>query len=627
MNDRLIQIAMVLLIAVAVFVGSRLDAPIQARRTELNLRNMAVEDGMVRDPKAALLEVAPGGLRAPFLSYLWIRSQDLKDKGRLYDAKQVRDLICQLMPRFPGAWAYHAWDMAWNISATTYTEQERWMWVENGIELLRDKGLLYNPDSIIIYYQLAWIFENKIGNSLDDMHMAYKRRLAEQFDQVLGAGAAPDATTEEVIASFEPIARAPKTVEELRRDASVAACLDALAALQVPLDQDYLTFYNRFSDDPLAGGFTPVRDKPRSPQEEALAKLIKAPASAAAQAKVLAFVRAHVLRSRFHMDPEWMFQCMQKYGPLDWRSCHSQAIYWASLGLEKNKNLDLKDINPVNDSRTVLSALKTLMAQGQLYVYPDLTDPTQVVMDWGQDWRFIEPVNREYFAAGTILGKGDVRGEDNVLLNAHTIFLSQAVCVLYFSGKENLAQHYLDVIRDQLKPKGKIYDRDLPDFVRDKINELGIPMADMARCFWLGSMSRVYKALAEGNTADFTRYRQFSQRIYKIFTDSNGKGRLAVPPYEVQEGNFLVMLMLRPQAVGTQLTLLGKSRIYNGLPPEEQQWIYPYVAPSLEQECEAQGLNFAIAFPCPPGEVRKQAVTPVEKAATQKAENHDHSEK
>ena len=624
MNDRLVQIAMVLLMAAAVFVGTRLDAPIQARRAQLNLHNVGMEDGRVQDPKAALLEVAPGGLRAPFLSYLWIRSQDLKDKGKLYDAKQVRDMICQLMPRFPGAWAYHAWDMAWNISASTYTEQERWMWVENGIELLRDKGLLYNPDSLVIYYQLAWIFGNKIGNSLDDMHFAYKRRLAQQFDEVLGAGAEPDATTAEVIAAFEPIAGAPKTVDELRRDPAVAAYLDALAALGVTLDQDYLNFYNRFSNDPLVGGFTPVREKPRSAQEEALAKRMQDPASAPAQAKVVAFVRARRLHDRFHMDPQWMYGCMQKYGPLDWRSCHSHAIYWASLGLEKNKNADLKEMNPVNDSRTVLTALKTLMAQGQLYVYPDLTDPTQVVMDWGQDWRFIEPVNREYFTLGKILGQGDVRGFDNVLLNAHTIFLSQAVCVLYFSGKENEAQHYLDVIRDDLKPKGEIYDRDLPDFVSGKINELGIPMADMSRCYWSGSMARVYKALAEGKNDDFKRYREFSMRIYRIFTAENGKGRLAVPPYEVQEANFLVMLMLRPQAVGTRISVLGKSRIYNTLSPEQQQWIYPFIGPSLEQECEAQGLNFAVAFPAPPGEVAKKAITPAEKATTQRAEDHGH---
>ena len=35
--------------------------------------------------------------------------------------------------------------------------------MERGIELLRDDGLRYNPDNVLIYRELAWIFQHKMG--------------------------------------------------------------------------------------------------------------------------------------------------------------------------------------------------------------------------------------------------------------------------------------------------------------------------------------------------------------------------------------------------------------------------------------------------------------------------------
>ena len=158
-------------------------------------------------PEYIILTIAPGGLRAPLVGYLWIRAEDLKQQGRFYDAKQSADLICSLQPRFAGAWGFNAWNMAYNISVATHTPEERWNWVSNGFKLLRDKGISYNPKALNLYKELSWIFFHKIGGSTDDMHRYYKRRLAGEMQRLL----APPAygTTEEVIAAFRPIAEAP----------------------------------------------------------------------------------------------------------------------------------------------------------------------------------------------------------------------------------------------------------------------------------------------------------------------------------------------------------------------------------------------------------------------------------
>lgn len=169
---------------------------------------IALRDQIAREnPEYLILTVAPGGLRAPFVAYLWIRAEDLKDQGRFYDAKQNADLICMFQPRFAGAWAFNAWNMAYNISVATHTPQERWNWVSNGLELLRDKGISYNPKALNLYKELSWIFFHKIGGTTDDMHRYYKRRLAGEMQRLL----APPSfgTSREVVAAFRPISEAP----------------------------------------------------------------------------------------------------------------------------------------------------------------------------------------------------------------------------------------------------------------------------------------------------------------------------------------------------------------------------------------------------------------------------------
>ena len=119
LRERLIQFAILIVAGVALTISAMLSGPIEARRNQLKLATVTSDENIGKDPKTTLLQVAPGGLRAPLLTYLWIRSQQLKEDGKFFDALQQRDLICDLMPHFPGVWSFHAWDMAWNISVAT----------------------------------------------------------------------------------------------------------------------------------------------------------------------------------------------------------------------------------------------------------------------------------------------------------------------------------------------------------------------------------------------------------------------------------------------------------------------------------------------------------------------------
>jgi len=58
---------------------------------------------------------------------------------------------------------------------------DRWRWVSRGIELLRDDGLRYNPNETLIYRELAWFFQHKMGANLDDASVYYKQQWANEM--------------------------------------------------------------------------------------------------------------------------------------------------------------------------------------------------------------------------------------------------------------------------------------------------------------------------------------------------------------------------------------------------------------------------------------------------------------
>jgi len=51
---------------------------------------------------------------------------------------------------------------------------------------LRDDGLRYNPNEILIYRELAWFFQHKMGANMDDANMYYKQQWANEMADVFG---------------------------------------------------------------------------------------------------------------------------------------------------------------------------------------------------------------------------------------------------------------------------------------------------------------------------------------------------------------------------------------------------------------------------------------------------------
>jgi hypothetical protein len=186
MNPRLKKIILLLLAAVLLIGATVTQRGLNRDRNTLGLTRVDVLENA--PPLLAFTTVALGGFRGLIANLLWIRATELQENDKYFEMVQLADWITKLEPHFVQVWTVQAWNMSYNISVKFKDYEDRWRWVQRGIALLRDEGLKYNPNETLIYRELAWQFQHKMGANLDDANMVYKQRWLEQMTEVLGPG-------------------------------------------------------------------------------------------------------------------------------------------------------------------------------------------------------------------------------------------------------------------------------------------------------------------------------------------------------------------------------------------------------------------------------------------------------
>jgi hypothetical protein len=185
MNPTRIRKVLLLLAAAALLFGAgRVQLQLNRDRDRLGLTRVQPLENA--PPVLAFTTVALGGFRGLISNALWMRASDLQDEDKFFEMAQLADWITKLEPHFVQVWLVQAWNMAYNISVKFKDFPDRWRWVERGIELLRDDGLRYNPNETLIYRELAWFFQHKMGQNLDDANMYYKQEWANEMAGVFG---------------------------------------------------------------------------------------------------------------------------------------------------------------------------------------------------------------------------------------------------------------------------------------------------------------------------------------------------------------------------------------------------------------------------------------------------------
>ncbi|MFA5251591.1 MAG: hypothetical protein WC454_03275 [Phycisphaerae bacterium] len=464
------SVCIVLAVSLLITAGMQLDY-INSQRQQMKLiTNEPLENA---PPSLAFATVAMGAFRGLLVDILWLRADKLKDEGEFFDAKQIAEWITTLQPRFPSVWEFHAWNMAYNISVAIPATQpdERWRWVKNGYELLRDKGIPLNPKSISLYFELARIFLHKIGSVSDDVHKYYKLQLAMAMEPLI----AP-ADNE----YFKTLAEAPTDLEQIVKDPNVAPLITALKSADE-------TFEN---NDDFVNNYLSLRQNPDRFNPEAF-KVIDNFRGTEALRKFDIFAKAYCLRNTWKLDPVLMQELNKTYGPtdfndpntrlpLDWKHSDTHAIYWAVKGLQVAGKNDASTAE-IQTDRIVNHSLQDLFRNGKIYIYDvpvETSSDSQMPQTKMEKDIFLRPDLRMFDsynkAALARIEKYDFLKEEKTgtlqsLKDSHRNMLMNAIFSFYQAGHIQRAQQIYDKMRE-LYPQDN-FKVPLIIYVRDRLRE------------------------------------------------------------------------------------------------------------------------------------------------------------
>jgi hypothetical protein len=523
-------ICIVLTVGLLIAAGMQLDS-INRQRQDMGL---IIDTPENIPPSLAFATIATGAFRGLVVDVLWMRADRLKDEGQFFDARQLAEWITILQPRFASVWEFHAWNMAYNISVAIPATQpdQRWRWVRNGYELLRDEAIdKYKIKNITLYRELARIFQHKIGGVSDDAHKYYKLQLAMSLEPLLRSE--DNQLRPQDNRYFEALAEAPVGWSEIISDPNVASLVKALKSAD-----------NTFSDDDeFVSNYLSLRQNSGRFNAEAGSAIDDFRGTDALK-KFDLFAKAWQLRKIWKLDPVLMRDLNKTYGPidfidpnthlpLDWRHPDSHAIYWGVKGLQiaaRDQSREI-DITETNTDRIIGHSLQSLFRNGKLFIRDmQLQIPvegsqetqTQIFKEvfTRPDLRMFDTYNKSFLA---VLEKYRSEKEGTLvsLQNGHRNMLKNAVLSFYQSGHKLQAQKIYDQLR-------KLYD--FPEFK--------VPMVEFARKRFLEELETIGLNDAKEQVTLLLRESFF---LYAIRDDetSYGREKLATEIHDYYQGKYL----------------------------------------------------------------------------------------
>ena len=456
------SVCMVLAAGLLIAAGMQLDS-INRQRQDMGL---IIDTPENIPPSLAFATIATGAFRGLVVDVLWMRADRLKDEGQFFDARQLAEWITILQPRFASVWEFHAWNMSYNISVAIPATQpdQRWRWVRNGYELLRDEAIdKYKLTNITLYRELARIFQHKVGGVSDDAHKYYKLQLAMSLEPLLRSE--DNQLGPQDVRYFEALAGAPVSWQEIVADPNVASLVKALKSADDTFTDEDEFVSNYLSLRQNSGRFN-----------AAAGETIDDYRGSDALKKFDLFAKAHQLRKIWKLDPVLINDLNKTYGPidftdpnthlpLDWRHPDSHAIYWAVKGLQiaVQKESGEIDITETNTDRIVGHSLQNLFRNGKLLIRDmqfevpvegSQETETQIYKEvfLRPDLRMFDSYNNSFLST---LEKYKDDSSLQSLQNGHRNMLKNAVLSFYQSGHRKKAQQIYNQLR-------KLYD--LPEF-------------------------------------------------------------------------------------------------------------------------------------------------------------------
>lgn len=629
-------------LAASAFLG--LEVASSAGRNRLVYADRA-EEGQ---SPAVALGIAMGAFRGIFVNFLWIRANSMKEDGKLFESMELARAITTLQPRFPRVWVFHAWNLAYNISVITQTQEERWQWVNAGIRLLRNEGIPANPNDLLIHRELSWIFIHKIQGYTDDANIYYKQRFAEEWQGVLGeppkllgGKISREAAIETYAAWLQEINDAPDSLEKLYEREPTARTL--VERMRTELGEEPL--------DRILRRYELLRATERSSRREVIeagmgertrkfVAIARDPTLAAAWEAFIPYARRQVLTRDYNMEIPRMIRYTRKFGPMDWRHPASHSLYWAARGVEQAltrwNEYNVRDFDFINADRMTIQAVQELWRTGDLYF-------DFIGVAGGRNAFFLAVPNM-YFADSY----GDVMQEmierswaDNPDQRIWTSygagyenFLRDVVRFFYRRGQRDMAEKYLDRLRRTPYQPGSDPNRayelsDLDRFIEGELKDRQTS-PNVAQQEVTASLLDAYARGLVGNDPDaFFASFEYAKRFHRYYMENQHR-RTAVadaarmaqldPDFAFLAGgvfsNFMRML-------AAQDAVDDAASAYAAAPIDLRRYAYDAIFESLSEVFKSRaqlgGKTFEQVFPEPPGmaQHRVEAETKVQ-ARTQR---------
>lgn len=409
MVEKLKILAFLISILLLLIIGGSFLSPLDEMRSEYKLTAaLPLENA---PPELVLATTVLGGLRGIIVDMLWLRAQKMLGEGNYFELRQLYDWIGQLQPHLEEVWSYNAWNMAYNISVKLPEPEERWRWIKRGMALLRERALKYNPFSAKLRWDLAWIYYHKIGGWTDNFNWYYKQRLAREMEDILGEK--PD---------LDLLASLPQSLEEIgKRYPEVRALIDRLK------EKSKWKGLNDFSLILEPGRYGGVLD-----QE------VRKKSDKKAFQTLTSILRARYLKKVLKMDPLYMKELMDDYGPLDWRTPEACSLYWATLARKyapEGKSLRY--------DRLIYFSLQGIYRRGRLVSYT--TKEGNKLYIQSPDWRFLDRMEKLF---ESVLKTPEGKGGPGIS-SSHAAFLQEAVMILYGYNKLEEAEKYFRILKEK----------------------------------------------------------------------------------------------------------------------------------------------------------------------------------
>mgnify|MGYP001547443444 CR=1 FL=1 len=468
------------------------------RETEKLTATVVVENA---PPVVAFTTLALGSFRGIVADMLWLRLQRKQEEGSYFEMVQLASWITKLQPRFTGATAYLAWNMAYNISVTFNSPEDRWRWVQRGIELIRDEALLYNPSDPTLFKELGWIYQHKLGQEMDDANLYYKWQLASQMMEVFG----------EYPVDWEEWAGMPikpdEFAESLAGDAFTG--LKRLVVDPPRLDELESGFWNN-------GG-----ELPQTPIIEVL--------DPQTRTRLELFLRVRRLQNGLKLDPERMAALDAEYGDFDWRLPEAHAIYWASRGLEASEGAE-----NIFCERMVFQSLHNAFSGGRL-IYLETGEDGQPILQFTPNVELADAVNAAYHVSL------EQHEENRSVRSSHKNYLRHAIVTLFTFGRNEQAGEYLEELRERYPNPD--YNKPLEDFALGELaGDIGTANYDQGQGLVQGYLWQTCYNLALGEFDRAAAMELIARKIWLRYMDTIGRGthkRRGLAPFaEMRESAF-----------------------------------------------------------------------------------------